>query len=141
MRFPSKLPVIAIAEVNEGVPHRIVLEIDRTLAEANGVNARLEVFANERLNMSAVLAACDVGAEDMPDPAIRPRAAQRFSNQGQLALADEFIGAMHVPVALQNVLPNIGELQLVPGILRELGEEIMESDLGDRTEIHFRETE
>jgi hypothetical protein len=123
------------------MPHRIVLEIDRTLAEANGVNARLEVFANERLNMSAILAACDVGAEDMPDPAIRPRAVQRFSNQWQLALADEFIGPIHVPVAFQNVLPNIGELQLLPGVLRELREEVVESDLGDRAEIPLRETE
>lgn len=68
--------MIAIAEINEGVTNRIVLEIDRALAEANGVNAWLEVFAYERLKMSAVFAACDVGAKDMADPAIWPRATQ-----------------------------------------------------------------
>ncbi len=123
MRFSTKLPVIAITEIKKGVPHGIAPEVDRTLPEPYGIDTRLEIFADEGLNVSAVFAIGDVCTEDVPDPAIRPRTAQSFSNQGQLALADKFIGAIHVTVPRGNVPPNVGELRFKPGIFHELGKE------------------
>jgi hypothetical protein len=107
----------------------------------HGIDPRLEIFADEKLNMSAAFSVRDIRADGMPDPPIGPAAVEHFADQRECALSNEFVRPVNSPVLVQDELAQTGKDRLLPAEGGKLRQEIMKRDFSHRPKVPVCERE
>ncbi len=90
--------------------------------------------------MSETFAAFGFGAENVRPPACRTnRWVQHLAKKRKPSLPDEFVRIVNALALLENELTQIRKDRLVPDVIRELREKVVEADFGDAPEVAVRQ--